>query len=45
MVMSEGEVVEIANSDDIYARPQHPYTKKLLASMPRALTSVDPRAV
>jgi peptide/nickel transport system ATP-binding protein len=45
MVMSEGEVVEIANSDDIYARPQHPYTKKLLASMPRALTSADPRAI
>jgi peptide/nickel transport system ATP-binding protein len=45
MVMSGGEVVEIANSDDIYARPQHPYTKKLLASMPRALTSADPFAV
>jgi peptide/nickel transport system ATP-binding protein len=45
MVMSGGEVVEIANSDDIYARPQHPYTKKLLASMPRALTSGDPPAV
>ena len=35
MVMSEGEIVEIADSDEIYARPQHPYTKQLLASMPR----------
>jgi peptide/nickel transport system ATP-binding protein len=45
MVMSGGEVVEIANSDDIYARPQHPYTKKLLAAMPRALMLADPPPV
>jgi peptide/nickel transport system ATP-binding protein len=45
MVMSGGEVVEIANSDDIYARPQHPYTKKLLAAMPRTLLSAEPRPV
>ncbi len=35
MVMNEGDVVEIANSDDIYRNPQHPYTKKLLSSIPR----------
>src|SRR6266496_3090884 len=35
MVMNEGEVVEVANSDDIYRNPQHPYTKKLLSSIPR----------
>ncbi len=35
MVMNEGEVVEIANSDDIYLRPQHPYTKQLLTSIPQ----------
>jgi len=35
MVMSEGEIVETADSDAIYANPQHPYTKKLLASMPQ----------
>jgi peptide/nickel transport system ATP-binding protein len=35
MVMSEGEIVETADSDAIYANPQHPYTKKLLAAMPR----------
>jgi peptide/nickel transport system ATP-binding protein len=43
MVMSKGEIVEIADSDDVYARPQHPYTKKLLASMPPALSSAEPR--
>ena len=35
MVMNEGEIVEIADSDEIYLRPQHPYTKKLLASIPQ----------
>jgi peptide/nickel transport system ATP-binding protein len=35
MVMNEGEIVEIANSDDIYLNPQHPYTKKLLSSIPK----------
>ena len=35
MVMNEGEIVEIANSDEIYLRPKHPYTQKLLASIPR----------
>jgi peptide/nickel transport system ATP-binding protein len=43
MVMSEGEIVEIADSDEIYARPQHPYTQKLLASMPRGLTATEER--
>ena len=35
MVMTNGEVVEVANSDDIYRNPQHPYTQKLLGSIPR----------
>lgn len=28
MVMNHGEVVEIANSDELYAHPQHDYTKR-----------------
>ena len=35
MVMSEGEIVEIANSDDIYRNPREPYTRRLLASIPK----------
>jgi peptide/nickel transport system ATP-binding protein len=35
MVMKDGEIVEIAGSDEIYARPRHPYTKALLSAMPR----------
>jgi peptide/nickel transport system ATP-binding protein len=37
MVMSAGDIVEIAGSDEIYSAPKHPYTRKLLASMPQAL--------
>ncbi len=35
MVMNQGEIVEIANSDDIYLHPKQPYTKKLLSSIPK----------
>src|SRR3984893_13562761 len=35
MVMNQGEIVEIANSDDIYLHPKQPYTKKLLTSIPK----------
>ena len=35
MVMSEGDVVEVANSDEIYLNPQQEYTKKLLGSIPK----------
>ncbi|OGA49767.1 MAG: ABC transporter ATP-binding protein [Betaproteobacteria bacterium RIFCSPLOWO2_12_FULL_63_13] len=35
MVMSEGEIVEIADSDEIYLHPSHPYTKTLLSAIPR----------
>jgi len=34
-VMNEGEVVEVANSDDIYRTRSTTYTKKLLSSIPR----------
>ncbi|HEV2978522.1 MAG TPA: ABC transporter ATP-binding protein [Casimicrobiaceae bacterium] len=35
MVMNQGEIVEIANSDEIYRHPQQPYTKKLLSAIPK----------
>lgn len=34
-VMLEGELVEVNDARTIYTAPQHPYTKKLWASMPR----------
>ena len=35
MVMNEGEIIEIADSDEIYRHPKQPYTKKLLSSIPK----------
>ncbi len=35
MVMQNGEVVEMADSDEIYHHPQHPYTQTLLAAIPK----------
>jgi peptide/nickel transport system ATP-binding protein len=35
MVMNRGEIVESAAADAIYSRPQHPYTRELVAAMPR----------
>ena len=34
MVMKDGEVVEIAGPDELYASPKHPYTRLLLSSIP-----------
>jgi ABC-type oligopeptide transport system ATPase subunit len=34
-VMSWGKIVEAGPADDIYSRPQHEYTKTLLAAVPR----------
>ena len=34
MVMHDGEIVELANSDELYRAPQHPYTSQLLAAIP-----------
>jgi len=35
MVMHHGEVVETANSDDLYRHPAHPYTRSLLSAIPK----------
>lgn len=37
MVMNHGELVEIANSDELYLYPQHEYTKKLLNAIPKGI--------
>ena len=41
MVMNHGEVVEIANSDELYAHPQHDYTKRLLQAIPQGIHHIS----
>jgi ABC-type oligopeptide transport system ATPase subunit len=35
-VMAGGELVETGDAEDVYLRPQHPYTRRLLDAEPRA---------
>ncbi|KML34967.1 ABC transporter ATP-binding protein [Rossellomorea marisflavi] len=35
VVMKEGEIVERGTTEEIFASPRHPYTKKLLNALPR----------
>ncbi len=35
MVLHDGELVEMANSDDIYLAPKQDYTRRLLSAIPR----------
>jgi peptide/nickel transport system ATP-binding protein len=37
MVLHDGKLVEMANSDDIYRAPQDEYTRKLLSAIPRGI--------
>ncbi len=34
IVMKDGEIVETAAPDELYARPRHPYTRLLISSIP-----------
>jgi peptide/nickel transport system ATP-binding protein len=41
LVMKDGKVVESGTPDDIFERPQHPYTRELIASIPEFSYSVQ----
>jgi peptide/nickel transport system ATP-binding protein len=36
LVMKDGVIVERGSSDDLFVRPEHPYTRALLAALPAA---------
>ena len=37
IVMHQGRIVESGDTASLYARPQHPYTRRLFASAPAGL--------
>jgi len=41
MVMYMGKVCEVAGADDLFARPAHPYTRALIASIPGRHDTID----
>ncbi|WP_376969002.1 ABC transporter ATP-binding protein [Arthrobacter sp.] len=43
-VMKDGELVEAASSEEIFTNPRHPYTRRLLASIPGNELDIDPDA-
>ena len=45
MVMYLGHVVEIGDTEQVFAPPYHPYTEALLSAVPIADTSVEKRSI
>ena len=44
-VVYGGQVVELGSSEEVLQRPQHPYTERLLASLPRLHSDAPPEFI
>ena len=44
-VIYGGQVVELGSIEEVLANPQHPYTEKLLASLPRLQSDAPPEFI
>ncbi len=44
-IMYAGEIIEIGSAEDVYLDPQHPYTQRLLASVPRLRGDEKPTSI
>ena len=44
-VMYAGQIVEVSNAASFFAGPLHPYSEKLMASVPRLHTEVEPEFI
>ena len=44
-VVYAGQIVEIRNAEQVLLRPSHPYTQRLLASIPRLHTDTHPQFI
>ncbi len=43
IVMSAGRIVETGKAEDVFKRPQHAYTRRLIAALPHAASTGKPR--
>jgi peptide/nickel transport system ATP-binding protein len=40
-ILNEGQIVECGSSNQIFSAPSHPYTQRLMASLPRIMARTD----
>jgi peptide/nickel transport system ATP-binding protein len=45
LVMKDGVVVEEGTAEDVFERPQQPYTRDLIAAIPEFAPAGDPRSI
>ncbi|MGI6368884.1 MAG: ABC transporter ATP-binding protein [Anaerolineae bacterium] len=44
-VMYAGQIVEVASASDFFSRPMHPYSQKLMNSVPKLRADVEPEFI